>query len=78
MDDRDRDILAFESKWWQQRGNKEAEIRRLFDMSAIRYAQCLNRVIDNPEALQFDPILVNRLRRIRDEREIGRQRRRES
>ena len=78
MNERERAILAFEAQWWQLRGNKEAAIAEQFDMTAIRYTQVLNRVIDDPEALQFDPILVNRLRRVRDEREIGRQQRRES
>jgi hypothetical protein len=31
-------------------------------MSATRYYQLLNELIDRPEALQFDPSLIKRLR----------------
>lgn len=68
MTELERSILDFESKWWQARGNKEAEIRRQFEMSAVRYAQKLNNLLDDPEAHQHNPIVVNRLRRIRDQR----------
>ena len=34
-------------------------------MSATRYYQVLNALIDKPEALAFDPLLVKRLRRLR-------------
>lgn len=33
-----------------------------------RYYQVLNALIDTPEALAFDSLTVNRLRRLRDER----------
>ena len=69
-------ILDFEGKWWQQRGHKETEIRRLFGMSAIRYAQCLTHLLDDADAQRYDPLLVNRLRRIRDRRAAAREQRR--
>jgi hypothetical protein len=68
MDDRDRQILDFEGRWWRYAGNKETEIVRRFEMSAIRYTQKLNQVLDDPEALAHYPILVNRLRRLRNQR----------
>lgn len=71
------EILDFEARWWQQRGNKEAEIVRRFEMSAIRYAQKLNQILDNPEALAYNPILVNRLRRLRSQRVAARVQRRD-
>ncbi|MGY3552662.1 DUF3263 domain-containing protein [Williamsia sp. R60] len=67
-----RNILGFESQWWRARGNKEAAVREQFGMSAVRYAQVLNRIIDAPEAIEFDPILANRLRRIRSQRDAAR------
>ena len=48
---RDRDILAFERQWWKYAGAKEQAIRELFDMSATRYYQVLNALIDTPAAL---------------------------
>ena len=76
MDERDREILAFEAKWWRYAGNKADAIMRTFDMSPIRYAQILNRVLDDPEAQRLDPLLVARLRRLRDQRVTERDQRR--
>jgi Protein of unknown function (DUF3263) len=67
-DERSRDILDFERDWWRRPGPKERLIRERFDLSAARYHQLLNRVIDRPEALAYDPMLVRRLRRLRDAR----------
>lgn len=72
MTDLERAILEFEAKWWQFAGNKEAEIARRFEMTAVRYTQKLNHLLDNPEALAHDPILVNRLRRLRSQRAVAR------
>jgi len=65
---RDRDLLDFERGWWQQQGPKERAIRERFGFSAARYQQLLNRLIDRPEALEADPMLVRRLRRLREQR----------
>lgn len=65
LTDREREILAFERQWWKYAGAKEQAIRELFDVSATRYYQLLNSLIDRPEALEAEPMLVNRLRRIR-------------
>ena len=73
---RDREILAFERQWWKYAGAKEQAIRELFDMSATRYYQVLNGLIDTPEALAADPMLVKRLRRLRATRQRTRQARR--
>jgi Protein of unknown function (DUF3263) len=73
---RDRDILAFERQWWKYAGAKEQAIRELFDMSATRYYQVLNTLIDTPAALAADPMLVKRLRRLRASRQRQRSARR--
>ncbi|HEX4727182.1 MAG TPA: DUF3263 domain-containing protein [Jatrophihabitans sp.] len=73
---RDREILAFERQWWKYAGVKEQAIRELFDMSATRYYQVLNSLIDTPEALAADPMLVKRLRRLRASRQRQRSARR--
>ena len=61
-------ILAFERSWWRSPGAKEREILDVFGISATRYYQMLNDLIDRQEALVFDPALVTRLRRQRASR----------
>jgi hypothetical protein len=73
---RDREILTFERQWWKYAGAKEQAIRELFDMSATRYYQVLNALIDTPAALAADPLLVKRLRRLRATRQRQRSARR--
>ena len=69
---RDAEILAFERQWWKFAGAKEQAIRDQFQMSATRYYQVLNALIDKPEALAQDPLLVKRLRRLRSTRQRNR------
>jgi len=64
----DREILDFERGWWLEPTPKALAIRRRFGWSAARYQQLLNRLIDRPDALAYDPMLVRRLRRLRDAR----------
>ncbi|MCM6777397.1 DUF3263 domain-containing protein [Nocardia sp. CDC159] len=73
---RELEILDFERKWWKYAGAKEAAIRDLFDLSATRYYQVLNAIVDKPEALAADPMLVKRLRRLRASRQKARAARR--
>jgi hypothetical protein len=68
LSERDMRILAFERSWWRQPGAKEQAISDLLGLSATRYYQLLNDLIDQPEALGFDPVLVKRLRRQRARR----------
>jgi hypothetical protein len=73
---REHDILAFERQWWKFAGVKEEAIKELFSMSATRYYQVLNALVDRPEALAADPMLVKRLRRLRASRQKARAARR--
>jgi hypothetical protein len=61
-------ILAFERSWWRFPGAKEREILEVLGMPVTRYYQLLNELIDRPEAAEFDPMLVTRLRRQRGRR----------
>ena len=65
-------ILAFERDWWRHAGAKEEAIRSQFGLSAARYYQLLNTVIDSPDAVRHDPMLVRRLQRARDARTAAR------
>ncbi|MEJ7630520.1 MAG: DUF3263 domain-containing protein [Nocardioidaceae bacterium] len=76
LSDRDQRILGFERLWWKYAGAKEQAVREQFDMSATRYYQVLNALIDKPAALAFDPLLVKRLRRLRAARQRQRSARR--
>jgi Protein of unknown function (DUF3263) len=73
---REREILAFERQWWKYAGAKEQAVRELFDMSATRYYQVLNALIDRQDALAADPMLIKRLRRLRSSRQRARAARR--
>jgi len=66
---RDREILDFEATFYRYQGAKEQAVRDLFDMSATRYYQVLNSLLENPAALAYSPVLVKRLRRLRKQRQ---------
>ena len=68
LDERSRQILDFERDWWRHAGSKERAIRDRFEISSARYHQLLNGLIDRSDALSYDPMLVRRLRRLREAR----------
>ncbi|MFS0910183.1 DUF3263 domain-containing protein [Microbacterium sp. 179-I 3D2 NHS] len=68
LTERDRAILALEASWLRHGGAKEEVIRAQLGMSAARYYQLLGRLIETETALEYDPMLVRRLRRMRDSR----------
>jgi hypothetical protein len=68
LDDRSRRVLDFERESWKLEISKERAIRETFGFSPARYHQLLTRVLERPEALAYDPMLVRRLRRVRDDR----------
>lgn len=76
LDDRDQALLDFERHWFTYAGAKEQAVRDLFGVSATRYYQLINALIDRPEALAADPMLVKRLRRLRSSRQRVRSARR--
>ena len=61
-------ILDFERQWWKYAGAKDAAIRELFDLSTRSYYELLNNLIDREDALTASPLLVRRLRRLRQAR----------
>ena len=68
LDERSRAILDFEREAWMLSMPKERAIRERFGFLAARYHQLLNRVLEQPEAVTYDPMLVRRLRRVREVR----------
>lgn len=68
LSERDAKILDFERQWWRYAAAKDDAINDLFGLSATRYYQILNALLDNPAALAYDPMLIKRLRRMREQR----------
>ena len=76
LTEREQEVLSFERHWWRYAGSKEQAVRELFGFSSTRYYQVLNALLDRPEALAADPMLVKRLRRMRQTRQRARSARR--
>ena len=68
LGERERGVLAFERHWWRHAGAKEEAIRREFGIGPTAYYQQLSRLIDDPAAIVYDPMLVKRLQRQRASR----------
>jgi hypothetical protein len=73
---REVSILAFERRWWRYGDAKDAVLREQLGMSMAHYYQALNALLDRREALEHDPLLVKRLRRLRTARQRQRSGRR--
>ena len=72
LNELDAAILDFERTWYSYGGAKDHAIRERFDLSAGAYFQRLAVLLDDPHAYSHDPILIKRLRRIRDSRQRSR------
>jgi hypothetical protein len=65
----DMRVFAFERRGWRSPTLKEQAISDVLGLTATRYYQLLNELIDRPEALEFDPVLVKRLQAQRARRQ---------
>jgi hypothetical protein len=72
LTDRQQAILEFERTWWTMDGEKDLLIRRRFTCAPDTYYEELNQVLDHPDALAADPLVVRRLMRLRDRRRRAR------
>ena len=68
LTERDKAIINFERTWWAEPGTKETAIRDRFELSGTRYYEILSELLDSPEAMEADPLVIRRLRRERDRR----------
>jgi len=66
LGEREKAVLEFEGSWWLYPGPKDRAIRELLGMSATRYYQVLRRLLDDPDAVGYAPLVVRRLRRVRE------------
>ena len=76
LSERDAAMLDFEDSWFTSAVPKEQAIMENFGISTTRYYQHLNTLIDTPGALAYQPLLVKRLRRMRQSRHDARSARR--
>ena len=67
LGERERAVLEFESSWWLYPGPKDRAIREFLGMSATHYYRVLRRLVEDPEAMQYDPLTVKRLRKLRSD-----------
>lgn len=72
LSSRGRAILDFERTWWSEDGPKEVAIKQRFSLSSGRYYQLLNELLESADAMDYDPLVVRRLRRLRDRRRRAR------
>lgn len=72
LTDQERAVLDFERNWWTVDGVKEVLIEQRLGLTASRYYRQLNELLDRPDALEHDPLVVRRLRRLRERRRRAR------
>jgi hypothetical protein len=65
---RDKAVLDFERSWWLVPGPKDRAVQEHLGMSAGRYYQILRDLLDDSEAMSYDPLTVRRLLKVRDVR----------
>ena len=65
---RDMLIIEFERTWWADDQPKDAAIAEQFSLTTGEYYEQLHALIDSDEALEHDPLVIRRLRRMRDRR----------
>ena len=72
LTDDERALLDLERSWWTEPGSKDVAITDELGLTVTRYYELLNELIDRPEAEAHDPLVVRRLRRMRDRRRRSR------
>ncbi|HET9729172.1 MAG TPA: DUF3263 domain-containing protein [Acidimicrobiia bacterium] len=65
-------LLDFEREWWMHSDRKTLQIPDRFGMSPSSYYRALHSLIERPEAFDYDPLTVMRVRRRRDQARRGR------
>ncbi len=68
LTERDRLVLDVEREWWLESPTKEQAIRSHLGCSPGTYYAALRRLVTSPEAFSYDPLVIQRLRRRRDQR----------
>ena len=72
LTERERAMLAFERRWWRYGATRASAARQRFGLGPGEYSRIITTLVDRPAALAHDPVLVRRLRRMRDSRRLER------
>jgi hypothetical protein len=72
LTERQRAMLDLERTWWTLDRERDLAIRERFACPPETYYRELNELLDDPDALDYDPLVVRRLRRLRDRRRRAR------
>ena len=65
LDERSAAMLDFERAWWNDTEPRDQAIRVRFQCSPEEYHAELTKVLDDPAAMDDDPLVVRRLKRLR-------------
>ena len=68
LTEREKDILEFEQSWWSLSVPREQAVRDRFQLTETEYDELLEVLIATEAALEAEPLLVRRLRRMKDRR----------
>ncbi|WP_235739016.1 DUF3263 domain-containing protein [Nocardioides alcanivorans] len=74
MTDEERTALEIAGQYWRYQGAKAAHILEVLGWSAVRHAQVVAALIERADVEAEEPMLVRRLRRVRDGRRAVRAR----
>lgn len=66
MDQTDARVLEFAASWWRRPGSREQAIADRFGWTPTAYFRRLNQLLDEPAAAAAYPVVVGRLRRVRE------------
>lgn len=66
LTEQEKAILEFERGWWTLDDQRDMVIEERFGLSSAAYYEVLNDLVDRADAMQHDPLVVRRLRRLRD------------
>ena len=69
LTEREKDILEFEQSWWSLSIPREQAVRDRFQLTETEYVEVLEMLIATEAALEAEPLLVRRLRRMKDRRQ---------
>jgi hypothetical protein len=68
LSDTHRAIIDLERTWWTEPGPKERRIREALAMSPSAYYRALVGLLDDDDAMTYDPLVIRRVQRTRERR----------
>lgn len=64
--DLEQKVLLIEKQWWTIAPTREQAIRKLLGFTPMKYYLFLSSLLDREHFWKQDPVLVDRLRRLRE------------